>query len=32
MGLADKATISEIDQWIADYSDHSYLYLEVQKI
>lgn len=31
-GWADKPTTAEKDQWIADYSDHCYLYLEVQKI
>ena len=31
-GWVDEPTDPKKDRWIADYSDHSYLYLEVQKV
>ncbi len=31
-GWVNKATQAERDKWIADYSDHSLLYLEVQRV
>jgi len=31
-GWVDQSSISKQDKWIEDYSDHSYLYFEVQKV
>jgi len=31
-GWVDQSTTAARDKWISDYSDHSYLYLEVEKI
>lgn len=31
-GWVDESSVARQDQWIADYSDHSYLFLEVQKV
>ncbi len=31
-GWAEKSSVEEKDRWIRDYSDHCYLYLEVQKV